>query len=299
MRKPLLLLTLSALALAGCRKEPENREDSLPKPEILMQVGDSSLTRADVLAQLPADISAADSARLFDAIVEEWLETGMVVDVAEKNLPDLDRIDRMVEQYRRRLLAEEYRRLMAGEYGAKVSPEAVKKEYEAHPEKYLLTAPVVKGIYVKLPADAPQVGEVRGWVAKATPEAIDELENYGLKGAMEYDYFGDQWVAWDDLTRRIPYRFGGVESLADGRLFETTKDGITYMLRILESVPAGEPMPAEFAAVRIEQELQEKQRGDYDRRLLKDIYARELRAGRIRPGTYVPLRYRETKEKTN
>lgn len=261
-----------------------------------MQVGDSVLTRSQVVAQLPAGISAIDSARLFDAIVEEWLERNMLVDVDVKNLPDIDRIDRLVEQYRRQLLADEYRRLMAAEYAGEVSSDSVRAQYNANIDRYVLTSPVIKGIYVKLPSDAPQLTEVRTWMRSATPEAIDKLEACGLKGAMEYEYFGDEWVAWEELVRRIPYRFNSSESITvPGKMFETSSDGITYLLHVTDVIPAGEKMPYDFAKPLIEQELAETCRDTYDRRLLRDIYARELDSRRIHTGTYIPVRYRDLK----
>lgn len=286
---------MGALMPASCSRQ-EADDKNRPRPEVLMQVGDSVLTRSQVVAQLPAGISAIDSARLFDAIVEEWLERNMLVDVDVKNLPDIDRIDRLVEQYRRQLLADEYRRLMAAEYAGEVSSDSVRAQYNANIDRYVLTSPVIKGIYVKLPSDAPQLTEVRTWMRSATPEAIDKLEACGLKGAMEYEYFGDEWVAWEELVRRIPYRFNSSESITvPGKMFETSSDGITYLLHVTDVIPAGEKMPYDFAKPLIEQELAETCRDTYDRRLLRDIYARELDSRRIHTGTYIPVRYRDLK----
>lgn len=291
MQKTLSILLL-LITLFACGHK-QTQDGDIPVPEVLMQVGDSVLTRNMVLAQLPAGISAEDSARLFDAIVEEWLERNMLADIASKNIPDMERIDAMVEQYRRQLMTEEYRRLMAEEYKPEVSEDSIRRRYEQHPEAYTLTQPIIKGIYVKLPARAPQLAEVRGWVKKASPEAIDELEKYGLKGAMEYDWFGDQWVAWSEIARRIPYRFDSQEGMAvSGKQFETTVDGSTYLLHITEAMPSGSRMPYDMAKPRIEQELLERHRDEYDRRLLHGIYSRAIDNRRIHVGTYVPLRYR-------
>lgn len=282
------------MMLSGCGRGSDEASDSLPEPEVLMQVGDSTLTRAQVLAQLPAGISTEDSARLFDAIVEEWMERNMLVDVAENNLPDLERIDRMVEQYRRQLLTEEYRRLMAEQYSAQVPEDSVKAYYAAHPEAFVLTAPLVKGIYVKLPAGSRQMAQVRSWVNAASPADIDHIEGESLKDVVEYDYFADQWVSWQDVSSRIPYRFDSEGWLpASGKKFETTVDGITYLVHLTAALQAGEQMPYDFARPRIQQTLAENDRDRYDRRLLQDIYRREVDRRRIHPGTYVPLRYRD------
>ena len=71
---------------------------------MLLQIGDSVLTKSDVLAQMPQGLSPTDSLNLFDAIVKEWTERLMLEEVARENLPNIDKINRIVEDYRPLLL---------------------------------------------------------------------------------------------------------------------------------------------------------------------------------------------------
>lgn len=293
---PALVAGLLLGGLVSCGGKKASETDAKPAPEVIMRVGDSILTRQQVVAMLPAGISAADSGRLFDAIVEEWLERNMVVDIALKTLPDMERIDRMVEQYRRQLLAQEYRRLNVGEVSKGVSEDSLLSRYNSRPEAYTLQQPVVKGIYLKIPTSSPQLAEVKSWVKSASTKDIDQLESYGLKGAMEYDNFTDSWIAWEEILSHVPARIASHTDVPlKGKTIDLDIEGTTYLVHITESLPAGERMPFALARPLILQEITEGAREDFDRKMLRDIYRREIDNRRIRPGTYVPVRYRSSK----
>ncbi len=292
MRSVLAGLAAISLAVSACGRGSDDIRRTSASHE-LMRVGDSVLTRGDVEVQIPGGLSAEDSARMFDAIAETWLERSMLVDMSGSNIPDLDKIDRMVEQYRLQLLANEYRRAMARDHAKEISQDSIKAYYEAHPEQFMLDEPALKGIYVKVSAQAPQLDRLRKWMKDAHPSDIDALETYGLKGAMEYDYFGDTWVDWHMVADRIPYRFGDAGSFVESHnMFETESDGTVYMLRILDYVPSGQIMPIELAQSEIADRLTESSLQDYDRQLLLGLYARGVRQKRIVPGSYVPVKYR-------
>lgn len=70
-----------ASALCGCSDASVEKR---PAPEILMQVGDSVLTRDMVTTLIPSGLSAADSIRMFDAIVESWVERNMLVNLGRQ-----------------------------------------------------------------------------------------------------------------------------------------------------------------------------------------------------------------------
>jgi len=285
-------------AFVSCRAKQEAEKPT--DNEVLMQVGDSVLTRKMVTSLIPPGLNASDSIRMFDALVEAWVERNMLVTLAGSQLPDIEKIERMVEQYREQLLANEYRRLMANDHVHGVSAAAVSDYYTSHPEMFILKRPLVKGIYLKVKSDAPRVDELRGWLRSASDADIDNLESYGLHDAMEYDYFGDTWVDWQAIADHIPYRFNDPDAFVSGNeFFEWTANGSIFMLRVLDHIKSGNQTPLEFAETEIRELLMEQGRGDYDRKLLSDMYANGISSKAIRPGAYVPLKYRRAVNNEN
>lgn len=278
-------------ALCGCSGDSVEKR---PAPEILMQVGDSVLTRDMVTTLIPSGLSAADSIRMFDAIVESWVERNMLVNLAGSQLPDIEKIENMVQRYREQLLANEYRKVMAADNVHGVSAQSVQEYYDEHPDLYRLDRPLVKGIYLKVQADSPHLDELRAWIRGASDDDIDNLENYGLRGAMEYDYFGDTWIDWQTVEDHIPYRFDDPDRfVAHNTYFECEENGSLYMLRILGFMRSGDKMPLSFAEAQIREQLLEQRRGDYDRQLLMSLYSQGIDSKSIKTGAYVPIKYRK------
>ncbi len=287
----LIGLLLPVLSVA-CSSEQKSEEDAA-HPDILIQVGDSVLTRDMIAAQIPSGLPAGDSLRMFDALVENWVERNLLVTLAGSRLPDIEKIDRMVEQYREQLLANEYRRMMAHDNEHGVSRQSITEYYEEHPEQFTLKQPLVKGIYLKVSKDAPQLSELRAWVHSGQSDDIDNLEKYGLSNAMEYDYFGDTWIDWQTVADHIPYRFSDADKFVrQTEFFEWEDRGTVYMLRILSYLGSGQRMPQEYAEDDIRERLLDQQRGSYDRELLRSLYTSGLQEKKVIPGSYVPSKYR-------
>ena len=102
-----VLAGVSLCASCGGNEVPEKTDD-----DILVSVGDSSLTLREVLADIPSGISPEDSTEMFHAIVDNWIRDLMLYGVAVKNVPDIDRIERLVNDYRNNLIIASYLRQM-------------------------------------------------------------------------------------------------------------------------------------------------------------------------------------------
>lgn len=296
----ILALCLSVCILCGCKRDAVREETPRPGSDVLVQVGDSVLYRYMVTDRIPFGLESADSLRMFDALVQSWLERNMLMGIAGHQLPDMDKIDRLVEEYRMQLVANEYRRLMAAQHISQADDDAVRRHYEDNPGEYITDEPLIKGIYLKVDESSPSLDEVRGWLKGGTSEDIDNLESYGLKGAMEYQYFGDQWLAWSTVIQHIPARFAQPDEFVEhNKFFETERDGIVYMLRVLDYLPSGSREPYEFAKGEIALQMIEHHRADYDKKLLKGLYEQGLSKQTIKEGTYTPLMYRKETDHNN
>ena len=255
---------------AACSNAADSVADRKDMP--LVTVGDSTLTLNDVLSRMPENTTPQDSAAMFANIVDTWLQDMLLREVAQENAIDLDRIDRMAADYRNRLIINEYIRRMKSSRGDNATEQQVKACYEANSAEMTLESPLIKGLYIKLPSDADRLDDVRRWVRSSSAASIDEIEKYGLKGAIQYEYFKDKWVDWQEIAAQIPYRFGDADKfVAAHRFFETSDRNSTYLLRITEAIPSGSRMPYDFAAPLIRESLVQAQREQYGRSLLESF----------------------------
>lgn len=285
-----LRLSLGAglLLTTSCTGGSDSRiiSDSLPEDAIVI-AGDSVLTRREVETRIPYGTTPEDSAALFHSIVDGWLEKMLLTHIAEQNVEDMEEIDRLVEDYRKKLIIANYRRKLRESGADGIDSKAIDAYYSANADEMILDAPVVKGLYVKLPTDASRLADIRRWMMTATPDAVDNLEKYGLNEAIEYSFFEDKWIDWPTIARQIPYKFGDPDEFVSRRRnFETSYRGFTYLLHITESLPSGEKMPKEVAEPFIRERLSTESGDRYERNLIGKIYRQAIKEGRLKIVNY-------------
>ena len=83
----------------------KNREEA-----VLVRIGDKALTRGDLEREIPDRLKSKDSALFADNYIKQWVDDQLLYDVASRNIPDKENIDRMVERYRQELVIFEYQK---------------------------------------------------------------------------------------------------------------------------------------------------------------------------------------------
>lgn len=281
------LIAFSTVSLLSCgHKKVENQQDE----DILVSIGDSTLRLSEVVSVIPRGLDVADSVNMFHEIVDKWVENLILADYAEKNIPDLDKIDRMVEDYRNSLIVHRYLQTMTENAASGIPESRIKEYYDAHHSEMILEQPIVKGAFLKVAENDESLDKLRKWMAQFTEQSVDNIEKSGLRQASQYEYFRDEWHEWSAISEQIPYRFFDADAFVSStKNFETSDAGLVYLLHISEFVPSGKEMPYEFARLKISEILRNSDIGEHRESLIHDIYKDRIRSGVLRPGLYDPL----------
>ena len=282
-----IIYVAAALFVSGCGSETVVTQVD---DDVLVSVGDSTLTVSDVLARIPRGMAPEDSAALFDKIVADWVRDLVLSDFAEKNVPDLDRIERLTEAYRNDLIVNSYLQSMSDASVKEISEDRIREYYDTNRSSMILEQPIIKGAFLKV-ADADEnIDKLRSWMQEFSDASIDKIEEAGLKHASQYQYFKDEWIEWNAIAEQIPYRFFDADAfVTSSRNFETSEGGSTYLLHISEYLPSGKEMPYEFAKVKIQKILQSLDINTYREKLVTDIYKAQIKDGVLKPGICDPL----------
>lgn len=287
-RKILSILAIGLLLLSSaCSKH----ETSTPgSEEMLVQVGDSALTLNEVLGRIPAGLSPEDSTEMFNTIVRAWVRRMVLADLAEKNIPDMQKIEEMVESYRDGLIVDRYLELMDAQRDQDIDEQRIKDYYQQNSEQLVLREPIIKGIFLKTPSDDESAAQLRDWMRRANADALDKIDKSGLKRALQYDVFLDRWIPWHKLAQQIPYRFYDADAFVESqRDFETEYAGSLYLLHISKYMPSGKPMPYEYAREVIAGILRRSDLARSREQLLQDIYRDQMKEGVLKAGSFDPL----------
>lgn len=274
--------SLAALLAAACARGGDRHTRTLPD-DVIIEFADTFLTRSDVESRIPAGISSEDSTQLFDRIAEEWLDGRLLSDMAAGRLDNLDEIERKVDEYRCQLIVAEYLRKVGDSGRRQPDKGEIETYYRSHPDELTLETPIVKGVYLKLPESADRLPEIRRWVFGGRDGDIDNIERYGLSQALQYDYFNDRWVDWQNLAAEIPYNFGDPDQfVADNVNFETTHGGATYLLHIGKYISSGNLMPLDYASPLIASILEQRNARSYARAMVDALCKRAVKEERLK-----------------
>lgn len=248
---------------------------------IVVSVGKHSLTTDELRSLIPGNTAPEDSAALAKAIVRRWVEKELIEQVASEQV-DMAEIDRLTAEYRSELILSQYRRAMARRLDeSSVADDSILAYYQSHADEYKLMQPMVKGVYLKVPEDAPNLGVLRKLYRSENEADVDKLDKAALSTAIHYNYFRDSWVELEQIENRIPIVFDASvrENLRSKKFLEVRHEGFVYLLSVSDFLPAGSAMPYETARPLIIDRLLARQRRAFDSRLRNDLYNSAIEKG--------------------
>ncbi len=274
MKHLLVGLLACIFSLSAC-----NTDTSAPGKEVLAVVKGKYLYISDLKYALPEGLTRSDSIAFARSFVENWVTDQLMYEVARKNIPDEEKIDEMVEDYRRQLILSEYQRyLIEDKLSKEISDEEVEAYYNSHAGELSLNCNLIQGIYLKVPVNSPQHNQLRGWMALKKETDIEKIEKYSIQHAVAYEYFADKWKDLNSIMANIPYRISNAASfLRLNKTLEVRDSAYYYMLSIKKYAVEGSRYPEDYAREEIRNRLISHRKVDYLRNFKNDLLNRAIR----------------------
>lgn len=266
------VILVIAAAMTGCGQE-HNHKGKTP----LVEVSGEFLYKEDLQAALPLNISKDDSVLFAEHYIRNWIEDALLFDKAEGNIPDDDKISKLVENYRRALIMHTYQEELVNQKLANdISEEEINAYYEKNKELFRLDNPLVKGLFIKVPLSSPDLGNVRVWYRKNNQDVIEKLEKYSLRNAVSYDYFYDRWTSVPDVAAKIPLKVLDTDAnyLDKNRNVEVKDTAFCYFLHIEDFLGKDKQKPLDFARDEIKEILINLKRVEFINKVKEDLYQR-------------------------
>lgn len=261
------------------------KECNDPTKGTLVKVNERTLTQEDVLSVLPKNISSTDSLLWAESYIKQWVKDNLVYDVALQNLGDENRaeIDRLVDSYRRSLVRYRYQEQLVHErLSANITDEEKRKFYDENQDQFVLDHSLIKGLFLKIPIDAPNLDEVKKWYRSTSEASIEKIEKYSVQNAVVYDYFYDKWVSFDEVFVNIPIQVTNEnEFLRTHSFVETADSSYCYLLNIEEYVAKGKIAPFEYASTQISDMLVNQRKVQFLKNFEEELYNDAIRGGNV------------------
>jgi hypothetical protein len=260
-----------------------NNKLEIKKTNVLVKVGNKSLYRSVLEENIPLGLTGEDSIIAAEYFIRTWINENLLYNIAAKNTNDIETIDRLVDNYRRSLLIYHYEEQLINERLTKeIDEQSLYDYYNRNKDKLKLEKPLVKGLFLKIPVNAPQLNEVRKWYKSLTPEFRDNLEKYSLNNAANFIYFVDIWMDYSDLMENFPQELLIKD---DQNVYKKTVEkqdvNYFYFLNITEYLLQGDNAPYEYSKKTIHEILINQQKIDFLKKMEEELYRRALAKGEI------------------
>ena len=271
-----VLIGLCLLAFSCKQLETRSRE----KP--LAQVFEMNLYLSDIRDIFPSNISEEDSIMILQTYVDKWVRKQLILQKAELNLTEEQKdVRQQIEEYRSSLLIYKYEQnLILQKLDTLISEEEIATYYAENPSNFNLDRHIVKALFIKLPLDAPDLWRVRQWYRSEREEDFRELERYCYQYGVKYDYFEDQWIPFNTITRALPNEIRNPDNfLRWNRYIEQQDSAYRYMVNLREYSLAGTVAPLPFVEQKIRSIILNKRKVQFVRDLENNIYKDALNKG--------------------
>ena len=263
------IITAFVLLASGCT-ETVDHKGKTP----LVQVGDNYLYMEDVMAVTPPGISEKDSAEMADRYIKNWIDDMLLYAKAEGNIPDDAGINELVNSYRRELITHTYIEQIVSQEVENLIPDSeVEEYYNKNKDAFLAVEPYIKGLYIKVPKTASGISQVRQWYKDGSERSVDKIEKYGLRNAVDYEYFYDRWRSVNDFFLRLPTDADKEKNnIGKNKNIELSDSAFYYFLHIEDYLGKGEILPLEYAGKDIREIIMNNKRVEFITKMKKDLY---------------------------
>ncbi len=242
----------------------------------LAEVAGSYLYYEDLQSVLPPGLAKEDSLEFASHYIRNWVEDILLYEQAQRNIPNSNEIDKLVENYRKALVMHAYQQaLIHQKLADQVSEEEMQAYYEQNQALFRLERPLIKGLFIKVPLTAPQVDRVRQWYKSKKQEAVELLEKYQMRHAVKYEYFYDKWTPVSDVLAMLPLNVPDAEAyLEKTRHIELKDTAFYYFLNVSDYRPAGEEQPYETARAQVKDILLNLKQVEFMKNVKDELYER-------------------------
>ena len=265
MNNRLYLLIVSVIFFTSC-SYIEQYINGYDSENIIASVGDKHLYKKDLEGIVPAGTNSTDSATIVDAYIKRWAAETLILENASNNISNQAEIDKMVEEYRRKLIIHYYQQNMVNQKIKQPTNEEVNAFYNENQELFILEEPIIKGALIKIPNNVKSDNIERK--LKNLTENIEEIEKYALQYAQHYDLFID---TWRDISTISDLENVNIKINKPG-IYEGTDSLYKTIISVTEYMDQGEIAPIEKAQKDVQFFFFNKQKMQYINNFEEEMY---------------------------
>ncbi|HLV92666.1 MAG TPA: hypothetical protein VKX34_06050 [Aequorivita sp.] len=268
MRQLILLLTISAF-FASCEYFT-----NAPEEVVVARVNDNYLYLSDVEKLISENTSPEDSLLIVNNYITRWATQQLLIDQAKINLTseNLERFDRLVEEYKNDLLTDAYKNVVVGrQMDSVVSKQEFQTYYQKHKENFKLNDVLLKMRYIQLPVNNTNSEEIKEKFTRFNAKDKEALSDQSFV-FVSSNLNDSVWIKKDKLLENLPILRGENEQVLKKSNFVQLKDSLgVYLVKIEDILGLNETAPISYIKPTLKQIILNKRKLELIKKFETDI----------------------------
>jgi hypothetical protein len=274
MNKALIVIFLVVLS-AGCIKN--NTVKRIP----VAAVGKTILYFDEIPEPVINEIKKTDSAAVVKEYINKWAKRRLLLQKAEENLSAelKNEISSQLEDTRTNLVIYQYQRqMMLQKMDTILSESELENYYSENENSFMLNSNIVKALFIKLPAETPDLNKIRVLAQSNQQNDLQQLEGLCYQFAEKFDDFNEDWVTMDHLSIELQQDIENEENFLKRNTFFETSDSLSvYMISIRDYRLRSSLAPFEYVKNDIKRIIWNSRRIEFIQSLENGIYNEALK----------------------
>lgn len=265
----------------ACDKKVDSNKDG----EILAEYKGKYLYKTDIPDDILNKFREGDSTGLLKSYVDKWLESQVMVAVAENSLTDEEKNkDKLIEDYRNSLLIYEYQqKLMKEKLDTAVTEQEINAFYNENINTFQLRKNIVKIRYVKIGSQNSGVNKIKRLIQSNDGSGSAELKTLAEKEADNF-YLDSTWLYLDDITKEIPLdaNYDQQRFLSNNKYIQIEEKNVLYLVYIMDFRIKNAISPLEFEREKIKDIILYRRKLEFLKATQKSVFDGAVKSGDIK-----------------
>lgn len=238
----------------------------------LAKVFNKRLMLSELEGMVPEGASPEDSTKIINAEIERWARETLLMQEAEKNIPQDLNIDGLVRDYRSSLIRHNYEQfLVETQLDSVISQQELNNYYEKNKEQYQLQTPILRCWLVKIPKSAPNQEQLRKWWNRGNTEDLEQMKEYASQNAELYMLEENEWYAQGDVRKQVPQNI----NMNINQNIAIINGDFQYFFKVLEKKSKGQIAPLTFIQEQMKKVILHKRKIKLLDKRKEELYDRE------------------------